>query len=186
MDGTESTESAWQAPIRSFKLPTYVPEVIRHYVETSVALILSPSSFFKGLTNNGDFSKPALFLAISSCGSALLTFLLGGFQLGHVISNAMFVAIANAVLAAVAFVLSKGMGSKASFITVFQVFAFCSCFGLLATLPGVGMLFSAAGLVYCFFGLREVLGVTMYQTCTIMVLMFMIQALISVAHSLGH
>jgi len=78
------------------------------------------------------------------------------------------------------------MGSKATLITVFQVFAFCSCFGLLSTLPGIGMLFSAAGLVYCFFGLRAVLGVTMYQTCTIMVLMFMIQALLSVAHSLGH
>jgi len=81
--------------------------------------------------------------------------------------------------------MAKSMGSKASFEAVFRVLAYCSCLSFIGTLPGIGFIAPLGGLVYNFFGLKEVLNVSMYQTITIMFLVMFMQVLLAIGHMLG-
>jgi hypothetical protein len=183
-----ATETTPAAPGAGLRAPvSFNPQdILRRYFETSKKLLFSPMKFFKEMERTGGLIEPGIFLALSAVGNGILSVLMGNLNLSLLPRNSIAVVIACFVLSGLSCVLAKGMGSKCSFETTFRVFAYCSCLSILMAIPGLSLLVPGVALFLYFLGLKEVLGVSLYQTVTIMALVVFMQVILTLGQMLRH
>ncbi len=159
--------------------------VLKNYLSISIKLISSPRRFFEEIEAASGIQEAGAFLLTSAALNAILTAII---KLKPLTIPGTFIMESSAacVLAGLVYMLSKGMGSKCSFQTVFKVFAYCSCMQVLAPVQGVGVLSGVLGLVLAFFGLKTVLKVNLYQTITIMFLLCFFQVILNLGRMMQH
>ncbi|MBX9725030.1 MAG: YIP1 family protein [Candidatus Obscuribacterales bacterium] len=156
------------------------------YIAVSKEVLTHPSSFFSQISVESGLTKPALFLAFSALGTTFLTSVFNGFHILKIPGAFVFEIVACIMVSGAAMTLAKGQGSKASFESVFRVFAYCSCLGWFAGLPVIGMLVGPAGLVYNFIGLKQVLKLNNFQLVTVMGLLCLLKVALLIARAFQH
>jgi hypothetical protein len=183
----DANESARSSPLlpAGASLPATVLFVLRRYLEIAKKLLFSPFTFFKEMERTGGLKEPGIFLAVSAVGNGVISALLS-LNFALLTRNSFFIALSCFVMSGLSYMMAKGMGSKCTFEVTFRVFAYCSCLALIGSIPGLNLLVPIAALVLYFLGLKEVLGVTIYQTCTIMFLVGFMQVILSLGQAMGH
>lgn len=156
------------------------------YLAVSKELLTHPSSFFSQIDLESGLTKPAMFLAFSAFGTTFLTCVFNGFHILKIPGAFVFEIVACIIVSGAAMTLAKGQGSKASFESIFRVFAYCSCLGWFAGLPVIGMLVGPAGLFYNFMGLKPVLKLNNFQLVTVMGLLCLLQTVLLIARAFQH
>lgn len=170
--------------------PSSIPPALRvlmgHYFVIAQKLLLSPLRFYKEMDLSSSISEPLSFLAVSAAANAIISAVFQGFNLLKIPGDFLGQMIISSVVAGITFGMAKGMGSKANFASVLRIFAFCSCLSVLSAVPGLGIVLSLYGVVLQFFGLREIVKVSLYQTCTLMFLLCFLQVIIGLGQALRH
>lgn len=182
---TGSGQMFSEGNLSQFMQPSNLKAVLLRYVEISKQLFLSPRKLFSDLERPLGFSEPAVFLAVSALATGVLSAVLS-LNLFVLFREVIFVGMSCLVLSGLAYLLGRGMGSKCTFEPVFRIFAFCSCLGVLSTVPGLNLLVPVAALILYFLGLREVLKVSSYQIVTITFLLGFMQILLAIGHMFAH
>lgn len=180
----DASSSSSRGEAGGVTMPPAVRLLLGQYLTISQKLLLAPRVFFREMQCTG-ITEPATFLAISSFGNAFLNAIMHGFNLLSIPGRFVMESVASLLVAGLAYMMAKGMGSKASFEAVFRVAAFCSCLNVLAPIPGIQFFTGVYSLVLYFFGFKQVLGVSMYQTVTIMFLIGFMQVIVSLGRMLS-
>lgn len=170
------------------EMPPALRILLGKYLEITLKLISSPLGFFKSMDRSSELTEPAMFLAVSSVSSVLLSTIinLDKFNLFG-IPGKILMEIAPAFMAAgIVYFLSKSMGCKTNYATVFRVFAYCSFLAVINPIPGVGFLTPVCGLVLTFFGLKEVLELPMSKMLTVMFLVGFFQIIVGIGRIFSH
>ncbi|MBX9685454.1 MAG: YIP1 family protein [Candidatus Obscuribacterales bacterium] len=171
-----------RSPHRSASMPasSAMPEFLSQYIEVSKRVLLSPNLFFSEMKLEGGLKEPAVYLAISAAGHALLSAVMK-FKPLSIPSDFTFELVAGFLIAGVAYFLGTAMGAKSSYEATFKVIAYTSCVRILAALPGIGALVPLWSLVLHFLGLRKVLGLNPVQIVSIMVMSSLLMAVLQLA-----
>lgn len=165
-------------------LPPALRILLGQYFVIAQKLIFSPLKFFKEMDLGTGIAEPLIFLSVSAVGTAIISAVFHNFNLLKIPGDAIGLVIIGFVVSGISYMMAKGMGSKASFPSVFRIFAYSSCLSVLSPVPGIGLLVPVYALVLQFLGLREIVKVSMYQTCTLMFLLCFLQIIISLGQLL--
>lgn len=153
--------------------------VLSQYLQISLKLLSSPKVFFKDLELNGSFKEAAIYLAVSASGYGVLSAVLTQFKVHTIPSRIIFDYVSVVVLAGVAFVIAKGVGSKVGFEAIFKIFSYTSCLHILNAVPGLSLITPIYGVVLCYLGLKQYLELSTYKTILVIVMVTLMSAVLN-------
>lgn len=183
----ENTDKGSFANLDSANKMELAKSILKQYLSIAINVLVSPQTFFKQMNLANGLTEPAVFLAVSSGGNAVLNAIFSKFDLLSIPGRFIFESIVVLILSGVTFMMAKSMGSKCKFEATFKVFAYCSCLNILAAVPGINLLTPLYGLVLNYFGLRSVLALSLQQTITVMAFACLMQMVLGIGRTLsGH
>lgn len=136
----------------------------RVMLQTAIAALTSPGTFFREIPKTGGYAEPLLFMVVMGVVNGLVTAALGLFGLTFIFSTGMAIAsiiiypIMYAVFgfigAAIAFGIWKLMGSQEPYETAYRCVAYIAAFMLIVSvidiIPYIGVLAGIALLTWVY------------------------------------